>query len=158
VTDGIRHGLRDAEAVDQTPVCKHCGCERIATLEQIEGLAGITFGPWREGVVEPDYDHDGYTDVLWDTSQSVGFTCRGCATTTRELKDLVVPMCDYKNEEPAPVVLDLSPQAREARWREHVSGRAMTAYERIRRMCADAGAPMAAAIAERQADNWNPRP
>jgi hypothetical protein len=157
VTDGIRHGLSDA--VGQTPVCRHCGHDRIATLEKIEGLAGMTFGPWRNGMVEPDYDHEGYTDILWDTSESVGFTCRGCAATEKELKDLVVRQCDYDTEQPSPVaLLDLSPQAREARWREHVSGRAMYAYGRIGRMCADAGAPMAAAIAARQADSWNPRP
>lgn len=70
-------------------VCPNCHVgDRLATLEKIEALAdggaGVRFTPaagfGRTARVDERrvFDHDGLTDVLYDTSESIGIYCRNC--------------------------------------------------------------------------------
>jgi hypothetical protein len=56
--------------------CPECGGQGLATLEQLEGLCLSDFT-----VDEVDVVHSephGYTEILWDTSTTIGVVCREC--------------------------------------------------------------------------------
>lgn len=83
---------------EPTFVCKHCGSARIATVEQIPGLAGImdirrdadaNHGEGRSGAFSYDFDGNG-TKMFWDGSETTGFQCMDCDTEADELAQLVV--------------------------------------------------------------------
>ena len=54
------------------PTCPKCGSHEIVTIEQLYGvsrLVDITKG-------QPDWD--GYTEVHWDCSETIGISCTAC--------------------------------------------------------------------------------
>jgi hypothetical protein len=57
---------------DHRLACPDCGSTDLATLENIEGVARAEF--FVSGAIE----HDGYTEVLWDTSTTFGVACKEC--------------------------------------------------------------------------------
>lgn len=67
-----------------TPVsCPHCGSsEELATIEHITGYAGAAIGLDERGdlVVE----HEGYTEMDWDSSVSRGYWCNSCCVEVQE--------------------------------------------------------------------------
>jgi hypothetical protein len=57
--------------------CPTCREARLSTIERIDGLASIsTITQDASGEIE--YDFTGDTEVLWDTSTTVGVQCRSC--------------------------------------------------------------------------------
>jgi hypothetical protein len=60
----------------QALACPSCGSTELSTIEEIQGLAGCTVTRNADGTA--DIDHDGYTDILWDTSTTAGVSCASC--------------------------------------------------------------------------------
>lgn len=67
--------------------CPKCGePDGLVTVESIEGHADL-YGVYREpdGRINPE--HAGWTEIIWDSSETVGFAC-GCGWEGQG-KDLV---------------------------------------------------------------------
>lgn len=80
--------MRDAEHRGEVVhgACPKCGStESLATVEVLEGLAPLDISrSWNsEGTVVVETEHSGSTDVLWDSSSSVGLCCRACLWEVR---------------------------------------------------------------------------
>lgn len=79
-------------------VCPSCGSDRLATIEKLEGFADVIV--MDDGKVGWG---SGGTDILWDTSKTVGIHCRDCdweadATDDTNLASLLaMPTDDFLN-------------------------------------------------------------
>jgi hypothetical protein len=56
--------------------CPRCRSTDLGTLENLLGTAGCRV---RRIGGELEFVHDGWTDVDWDSSTSIGITCRSCS-------------------------------------------------------------------------------
>jgi hypothetical protein len=60
--------------------CPGCGSTDLATSELLTGSscgrATLTIEPG--GELHPEFHHDGWTDVNWGSSTTVGVECRSC--------------------------------------------------------------------------------
>jgi len=60
--------------------CPGCGSAEIATNELLKascrGRATLAIEP--DGELRPEFHHDGWTDVNWDSSTTIGVECRSC--------------------------------------------------------------------------------
>lgn len=83
--------------------CPSCGSVELKTLESLLGTCEATF------YADGETDFGGYTEVSWDSSETVGVECGHCAwsATDKELPDgqtaegLLVPqgfICDHCRE------------------------------------------------------------
>ena len=56
--------------------CPKCGSQELATIEDLtgsaEGLASVDEDGTRR------FDHGGYTEIHWDSSETQGIECRAC--------------------------------------------------------------------------------
>ncbi len=67
------HGL----VKDGTPLrCPACGSDELKTFETLLGAANCTVAIDKNG--NRVVDHEGYTEVFWDTSESTGIACASC--------------------------------------------------------------------------------
>jgi len=58
-------------------VCPNCHSDNLGTIEDISGVALCSaYVDISNG--DRSVEHDGWTDVCWDSSTSVGITCRDC--------------------------------------------------------------------------------
>jgi hypothetical protein len=62
--------------------CPSCGSEDLGTAEQIKGLADATFRVAADGSLA--IQHQGGTEVFWDTSTTVGYGCGSCGDAYEE--------------------------------------------------------------------------
>ena len=60
-------------------VCPKCGTTELATTEKLLGRAGASMYRLPNGELE--IDHDGYTNVNWDSSETVGIECCSCGSS-----------------------------------------------------------------------------
>ena len=69
-----------SQAAELTLRCPGCGSTDLATSELLTasscGRATLTIEP--DGELRPEFHHDGWTDVNWDSSTTVGVECRSC--------------------------------------------------------------------------------
>src|SRR6516164_391838 len=86
---GKEKAMAETEA---TLVCPLCHSPNLATIEELEGAAEMTA---RVDVTtgERTIYHEGWTDVWWDSSTTVGAECRDCEWISRDddwLEDLIL--------------------------------------------------------------------
>lgn len=55
--------------------CPACGVANLGTIEQVKGVAQATIDIV-DGKIE--LDHGGHTDMDWDSSTTIGVSCREC--------------------------------------------------------------------------------
>lgn len=57
--------------------CPDCGeTGELATIEQLVGTARCVVSRGEDGRIE--LDHEGYTEVCWDSSETIGIECQDC--------------------------------------------------------------------------------
>ena len=69
-----------------TLVCPNCGSTDLATIEDLSGSAHC------KAVLDPDtgarsVEYDGWTEVHWDSSTSMGIECRSCGWEQEAAQD-----------------------------------------------------------------------
>lgn len=59
--------------------CPHCGAEdfEVASQESILGLGGIYLSRKENSVITAEWS--GYTEIVWDTSETTGYVCTNCS-------------------------------------------------------------------------------
>jgi hypothetical protein len=57
-------------------VCPSCAGDELATVEQIIGHSRVTIKTGADGA--PAMHHHNGTDLLWDTTKSIGIHCTSC--------------------------------------------------------------------------------
>jgi hypothetical protein len=55
--------------------CPNCGSKELATVER---LMGDAYGNAIDDDMGPRFLHEGWTEIYWDSSESIGLTCRSC--------------------------------------------------------------------------------
>jgi len=69
-------------------VCSNCGArQNFATEERLLGSALGIVAVQQDGSLE--FEHSGYTEVSWDSSETTGYECRSCGLTKPTLGELV---------------------------------------------------------------------
>jgi hypothetical protein len=59
-------------------VCPACDSDDLASVEQIIGHAPVTIKTRARASGVPAMHYHGRTDLLWDTTKSIGIHCRSC--------------------------------------------------------------------------------
>jgi hypothetical protein len=72
--------------------CPNCkDATRLATIEEILGSAGCEVSD------DGEINHDGYTEVHWDTSTTTGIECRSCgwSDSGEDYMDRLIVVTDW---------------------------------------------------------------
>lgn len=74
-------------STDAKLVCPNCGNgDELASIEQLQGTCRGAFEVVGDAI---QFFGDGYTDIEWDTSTTIGWMCKNCWREGHVLTDLI---------------------------------------------------------------------
>lgn len=72
-------------------ICRFCGADdSFSSIERITGYAKInSIESDPDPALKPEIDYEGWTEIDWDSSTTVGWCCENCNTEKDSLSELV---------------------------------------------------------------------